>query len=1058
MLNELKLLGKVFLLKEGEKTILTYRRTLLLVTYLLCHDTWQNREELQLLFWPEDDARQGGNKLRQLLHRTKQEEYAAAIEVSEDAVRFEIVNDVQKFRNAFANNQWQEAVALYQGELLSGMQAKGLDNYQEWLDSERNDLKQLWRDASLQCCEALSIAEEHVEAAQLLKTVLDTDFLDEDVLQAYLEQLGLSGQRSLAIKCYEEFKTQLWTELQLEPLEETQQLIKAIQSSPAKESEVLQEEDAVTTTASQEIPVKDIQAEDLAIQASLLVSSASQPEAEKSSLLGIIPSFNTAFVGRDIELAELSSGLQDSECRLQTLLGFGGVGKTRLAVELFQQADQHFADGAVFVALAGISADKDSSREQVVPQVASAILQALSIEQPAQQNAQTLRTRLLTTLKHQQMLIVLDNFEHVMPATELIIEILETAPQVKVLVTSREALGLYFEHIFDISGMASPPLDNIEHIEIYDAVQLFIRSARRVKADFVLTDTSKLAVAQICNMLQGSPLALELAAAWVRLMPPFEIVEELSRNLDILESNYPDLPQRHRSLGAIFEHSWELLSIEEQSTLQNLAIFEGSFSKDAAVAVTGASLRSMFSLVNKSLLKRDETGRFSRHLVVDEYSKQRLLVNKELHQELATKHADYFANWISEIIDSNEQTVWIEEISENYSNVEAALRWYETSRNDVELLQLIRVASQFWTIRSHYINLDAENWYSKILKTDLTEENPKAYATVLNRYAFLLIHKRPQESKELLIQAVKISEKANIYDASSEAYTLLTYIASHHSQREEAYEYIENSLQAAELSKESAGTRAKAHARLNRGLLYIQDAKYDLAKLDFEHSLIYYQNEKENFGRANSLINLGLIAIYTEQYEEAKAYYLETLELNKHMNNMSSLAMSYNNLGFATGRLGQFEEAIDFLLKGLKICEEQYFNALKIATHNSIGMVAALKEDIALANFHYSTALALSNAADNFHNQVEALEGLATLLTKTQQFEGAAQLFTLAESIRSEKSLMLPQSEKELIEGSLQEVKGELGEETFNDVATVEKARAYMQNLLDTTTQKTFSN
>lgn len=1045
MLTELKLLGKV-LLRQGDETIsLSQRRTLLLVTYLLCHDTWQPREDIQLLFWPDDDARQGGNKLRQLIHRTKQESYAEPIEVREDAVRLELPNDIHQFRTAFANNQWQDALKLYRGELLDGMQAKGLDSYQEWLDAERSDLKQLWREASLQFSVVLGNSGQHAEAAQFLKAVLDTDYLDEDVLQAYLQHLSYSEQRSLAVKSYQEFKTQLWDELQLEPLEETQQLFESIKALPEKPKSI---EIQKTELTEPEVP---IQPEALEVQAATLTSSTPTIVEAKSTLLGITPSFNTPFVGRDIELAELTSGLQDDNCRLQTLLGFGGVGKTRLAVEIFQQADKHFVDGAVFVALSGISSDKESTKEKLVPLVASAILQALSIEQTAQQSTDALLQRLFTTLRHQQMLIVLDNFEHVMPATELIIELLEAAPQVKVLVTSREALGLYNEHLFDISGLASPPLDDVENIEIYDAVQLFIRSARRVKADFVITENSKVAVAEICNLLQGSPLALELAAAWVRLMPPREIVEELSRNLDILESNYPDLPQRHRSLEAIFEHSWELLSLEEQKTLQRLAIFEGGFSKDAAVNVTGASLRSMFSLVNKSLLKRDETGRFSKHLVVEQYSKQRLLGDETLYQELAGKHAEYYRQWTIECIEKNPQSTWIEEISENYSNIESALKWAESSGNSEQLLRVTRAVTQFWTIRGHYVDLDNENWLEKSLRLVSPDIDSKSYCKVLNCLGFMLIHKDPDKARELFLQAVGIAENHGLFDNSAEAYTLLMFISNHRAKREEAYGYVEKALDAAHKA-EADPARAVSHARLNRGLIYIQDAKYDLAKLDFEHCLNYYKSIGDDFGRANSLINLGLIAIYKEQYEDAKQYYIDSLALNKDINNKSGIAMSYNNLGFVTGRLQQYDEAIDYLLLGLETCEEQYFNNLKIATHNSVGMVATLKEDFELAKNHYQTALKLSLLSDNFYNQAEALEGLGTIETNTKQFESAAQLFNIATSIRKEKSLVLPDSEKEIIEASFGIVKKALGNEALNSSFQFDDVKSYLDEYLNTKT------
>lgn len=1036
MVSELKLLGRVFLQRGDDQLSVAYRRTLLLATYLLCQDDWQNREELQLLFWPEDDSKQGGNKLRQLLYRTKQEIYAEAIEFNEDAIRLEIDNDVQKFRSAFADNKWQDVVSLYQGELLSGIQAKGLDGYQEWLDSERNDLKYLWREASLHFANALGNSGQHTEAAKLLKEVLEKDFLDEDILQAYIQQLSLSGHHGLALKYYEDFKRELWNELQLEPLEETQQLAASINASSTKSIE--------GNLADTSAVIEDVETVSV-------VSSDSLATKQRFTLLGNVPTFTTPFVGRDKELTELTNFFQDESCRLQTVLGFGGVGKTRLAVELYQRAEEYFVDGAVYVALATIADEKSGDKALLISQVCSLLLQALGIHQSDQQSAEELKTRLLAALKEQETLIVLDNFEHVILAKELIVEILDVAPKVQVLITSREALGLYNEHIYDLSGLATPPLDSVEQIEIYDAVQLFIRNARRIKTDFVLTDDSKPAVAKICNLLQGSPLALELASVWIRLMTPKEIAEELSRNLDILESDYPDLPQRHRSLEAVFEHSWELLSQGEQQTLQRLAIFEGGFSKDAAVNITNVSLRSMFSLANKSLLKRNEAGRYSSHLVVEQYSRRRLLADEMLHEALAKKHASYYATWIKETIETKSQNVWIEEISENYSNFEAALRWAEASQENLMLLKLARSGYPFWKIRSHYIDVDKENWYSKALKVNQPEDSPEDYVTVLNSLAFLLVYKRPEEAEAVLQEAIEISEKANLYAPAAEAYTLQAYTSlRHRSEKTFAYDCIEKALEAAKASKDE---QILVQAQLTRSLLYIQDTKYDSAKIDTENCLKYYENQQDDFGRSACLNRLGLIAIFTQQYEDAIEYYLETLTLNRQINNQTGIALSCNNIGFASGRLGNYDEAVQYLFESLKICKEQNLNAFEIATHNSLGMVTILKKDFNLAEKHYHTALVMSVESDNFPNLVEALEGLATLelRTKAKENEGikiAAQMFAVAEKIRDDKSLPLAFSEQELIGQSILEVKNELGKDQYKKTIDVINHENFIENII----------
>jgi predicted ATPase len=239
--------------------------------------------------------------------------------------------------------------------------------------------------------------------------------------------------------------------------------------------------------------------------------------------------------------------------------------------------------------------------------------------------------QLLDYLQGKNMLLIMDNFEHVISGRTLVQDILRIASAVKILVTSREKLNLNAETVFVLSGMSFPtwetPADALE----YGAVKLFVQSAQRVRRDFQLEANDLPFVARICRLVQGTPLGILLAAAWLEVLTPREIVDEISRSLDFLETDMHDLPERQRSLRAVFEYSWNLLSEQERTLFAHFSIFRGGFTRDAALRITGTNLRALTLLVNKSLLRRDnESGRYEIHELLRQYAEEKLAQSAEL--------------------------------------------------------------------------------------------------------------------------------------------------------------------------------------------------------------------------------------------------------------------------------------------------------------------------------------------------------------------------------------------------------------------------------------------
>jgi predicted ATPase len=359
-----------------------------------------------------------------------------------------------------------------------------------------------------------------------------------------------------------------------------------------------------------------------------------------------LPAQTTPFVGREAVLAEIAERLQDPGCRLLTLIGPGGSGKTRLALEAAAARLEEYEHGAFFVPLAPLQ-----SAESIVPTVTEALGIRFYDAGPP-------RRQLLDYLRQKRMLIIMDNFEHLLPpagewdegGAGLMTDILKTAPDVRILTTSRAGLNVQGEHLFPVAGMDLPPLPSPEDGKggqpqtvggregEYSAVKLFLTSARRVQPGFELTPANQADVVRICRLVEGMPLGILLAAAWAPMLTPAEIVAQIRSGLDFLETDLRGVPERQRSMRATFDHSWRLLTQREREVFQALSVFRGGFTQEAAQEVTGASLRTLLGLVNKSFLERTPTGRYQVHELLRQYAQEKLDQEPTASQAVHDRH------------------------------------------------------------------------------------------------------------------------------------------------------------------------------------------------------------------------------------------------------------------------------------------------------------------------------------------------------------------------------------------------------------------------------------
>jgi predicted ATPase/DNA-binding SARP family transcriptional activator len=532
-------------------------------------------------------------------------------------------------------DQLESVTRLFGGPFLDGLSC-GSDLFDGWVQIRREGLNRQFRET----CSGLSLLyaergepEASIRAARKL---LDVEPGDEAAHRLVMRGLARSGQRNAALAQYESCCQALRREYQVEPEPETRRLYEEIWSGRF---------DSET---------------DLGPAASDL------PPAGKLARPDLLAGW-PALIGRERELAAIAARLDDPPCRLLTLVGPGGIGKTHLALAAAARQADRFSQGACFISLAAV---------QSVEAIPLAIAQELGFtfhtgEEPIQQ--------LLDYLQNRELLLLLDNFEHLLEGANLVADILRAAAQVKIVVTSRTRLNLRGEYLFSVEGLEFPRIPQVKDLRSYAAVDLFLHGARRVQPQYEMAERDWKAIGQICKQVQGMPLALLLAASWMELLTPAEIAAEITRrSLEFLEAGWQDVPERQRSMRAVFDYSFRMLSPREQEIFAGLAVFRDGFTLAAAQAVTGAALGELRGLVDKSLVQRTSPGRCHLHELLRQYAQDALDRSPDLSEAAHDRHSAYFAvalaGWWKDFQGPRQFTVF-DELGVDIENILAAWDW-----------------------------------------------------------------------------------------------------------------------------------------------------------------------------------------------------------------------------------------------------------------------------------------------------------------------------------------------------------------------------------------------
>jgi predicted ATPase/DNA-binding SARP family transcriptional activator/Tfp pilus assembly protein PilF len=860
---------------------LSLERSLYVVALLICQNTGMTRDEMMLLLWADDHSNLIKQRLRQLLYRTKQMPYSAGLELSKNHLRFTAPNDVHLFRTAIQERNWLEAIALYRGELLQGAIFENTE-LEEWFGLERASLSAQFRLAVLE--QASKVPAK--EAALLIEQAMRFDPLNEDLLKTLLEYARSNPE--IGIRAYDRFAQELTQALQLEPSKELQALVKSLPNAPRVH-----------------IP--------LVIQHKLPVPYS-------------------AFLGRQAELEQIKIRLDQGHCRLLSIVGVGGIGKTRLSLEVATR----FAKEAVFVDLARLT------DHGFVP---NAILESLG-ERPNENPIEHLKE----VLKGKNVLLVLDNFEHVMPAKEIVATLLEHT-DAQFIVTSRENLGLIREQVFELRGLPAP--DTIFPLETQDAAKLFIRAAQHNHIEFTL-DNNFGVFNRIYQAVEGTPLGLELAASWVRTLTLSQIATELEHSLDVLAVDAPDMPERHRSFAAVFTSSWTLLSLAEQTALAQLSVFQGGFDKDMAIEVTGANLTLLLRLVNKSLISRHDQ-RFAIHEMIRQYSQQKLSAEHQVQtlQALCRVALNLSEKWYEhrngELISE-----WSKRLEQDHDNIRSALTW--ALQNDPLSGALIcGYLEHFWYIRGHH--REGLYWAQ----------------------AFEPDYRHSDENRvRLLWTIISLSKELGEYDlarATLETYRalgtelkdkrlianyekLVGFIAHEQGHLEQAQIHLQRSL---DIHIEFNNHYSIATCHNSLGIIAAKQGRYLEAKQHAEQALRLKRMIGDKHGISYALENLGVIAGKQGDYALEKIMTEEALRLNKELGDQQGIAKSMYALGKNALEQNQIQNAILYCLEAFEICCQIERRYLMIQLIHTFAVIAQRLGQIQTALRFISSSIEMSN-------------------------------------------------------------------------------------------------
>lgn len=937
-----------------------------LLAYLAVEREYPHRrEQLSGLLWPEQpedrarqNLRQALSHLRQALGENHTPSYllidSQSVQLNPNAPAWVdvqtlkgLAQDCRAHRHRAPESclpclhRQQKIAELYRGEFLAGFSLPDDNPYEEWVALTRENLQI----EAIQALQYLSAYEERrgqYAAARhyALEQVRFEPWREEAHTQA-MRLLAYEGQRSAALAQYAACRHALEKELDLPPAQATRLLAEQIQNG---------------------------------------LIDAPPP-------LPCPPPAPASFVGREREQNELAEMLADPTSRLITLLGPGGMGKTRLALHVARNHAGLYRDGIHFIPLAA------------APNCAAALLTLAERLQvpiaPGHDPAQAL----CKALSERQMLVVLDNFEQLTADCGYLGEILRTAPGIKWMVTSRERLRLREEWVYPLDGLPVPdspqPVSpSNEPMQPFAALTLFAERATQADHHFELSPTLLPDVIRICQLLEGLPLGIELAAAATSQRTCAQIAASLRQTFDSLRPDLRNLPKRHASLRAAFEHSWELLPIEQQNQLARLSVFPASFSPQAAFAVSEAPPQSLFALVEKSLLRHDSDGRYNLHASVRAFARDKLAGVEPQHR-LVEFFAD-FSEEQSRHLNGQDAGEALLRLQSEHANLRAAWGWAAGDVSQSHLTtSLLRGLGPLYRLRGP-MSEGAETLTETASRLEVDTSSPPSllaelFLELASLYAAMTEFKTAVLNAE---KAVQFSCQTGQDVLQARAFLGLAQALAQQGEFDQALPHAGKALGLARTCTEIS---IEADSLRELGNLAVRRAQDEDARQHYAQALAIYRKLGQRRGESAILNNMGLVLMNLGEYEQAFEYYASARRLYAELGDLRGEAKALNNLSNVAAELGRLDESLGFSRQALAVIEQTGNPRGKSAILHNLGATCLVLGQFEQAEKYFRTVLEDYRASGSHQAEAEMLSNLG-LLEHRRGNHRAAEPF-LAEAI-----------------------------------------------------------
>jgi len=704
-----------------------------------------------------------------------------------------------------------------------------------------------------------------------------------------------------------------------------------------------------------------------------------------------LPIQMTSFIGRGMEVEQITNSIRKH--RLVTLTGPGGTGKTRLSLQVAADLVDAFPNGVWYVELETVESPN---------YLVSAIARELQFSIDAHSSDLDPKRQLLDYLGKQTTLLVLDNFEHLVEEADLLTDILKVSAETRLMVTSRERLNLQEEWVYPISGLRYPQNGNGSDIEAYSGLKLFVERARQVKPGFDLASDDIPAVCRICQLVEGLPLGVELAAAWVEMLPCKEIVAEIEGSMDFLATNMRGVPDKHRSLRAVFDQTWQRLTEVQQAGFRKLAVFQGGFGRDAAKSIAGVSLPMLSEFAQKSLIRQDERGRFKIHALLKAFAEEKLNEVTEEMEAVLQNHRQYYVQFLADrryLIQGERVLEAREEVRAESGNIWVAINgvvthWDEDQAYNALLSFGVYAQTEgFHTAGGLYQRL-AQRLREQGATVEPDAPRNKLLLNVLMGQAFNEVTIGDPDSEALLQSCLPALRGMDLPYELGLALLGLGIWSEYRSEYSEAIQTLEESLSLLKASKEDPFAVTACLTWL--GWAHYELGEYDRAGEHFQDAYQVCMEHGNILGLPYVLSKLGTWADALREYKKGLDYHREALKYFEAVGDQAGQGYAYSRMSLSAWGMGDYEKALEVGRAGY-----EQFHAIghrwgSATTLCRIGFAETALGSLndARAHFYEGLEFAIENNYPSVANY--ALIGLAGLWSEEGEIGRAVEILTLA--------------------------------------------------------------